>query len=413
MIERQFGEWVRGRLWIAVAAGCVPWLVWLGGLASTGGKQDWRGQLVGADHLAFYHAAHLVRAGESYRLYNFNELAEEKGQQALIGWDWNGYEAFRNPPFFALVFLPNSYLSFYASFVVWSAVGLALLALAILLLKPESPRRAFLWSLTFYPVFATISFGQNSLIGLAIFAGVYRLLANDRRFAAGLLAGLLFFKPQLLLGVFVWWAFNPRRHARSWLGLFVTGCALAALSWLVLPGGTRAFLITLLWNLGYSEFGQYNVMTTRAFFSLLLNRPEAYWPLSLCCSAAGAAVAWRVSRRTGDAVAAMFPVAVFLSVWISPHALVYEWAIVVAAAVVLWEKFPASRDTWLCVFALAWLALAVSAPLTNAQLRSGWPIAVQVGVPVLGLAGWLAARELARSAEARARPTNEQPVMTA
>ena len=44
---------------------------------------------------------------------------------------------------------------------------------------------------------------------------------------------------------------------------------------------------------------------------------------------------------------------------------------------------------------------------------AGWPVAVQVGVPVLGLAGWLAARELARSPEAQARPAGAQPVVTA
>ena len=93
---------------------------------------------------------------------------------------------------------------------------LALLWFAIVLLKPERPGRVFLWSLTFYPVFATISFGQNTFISVAIFAGVYRLLSNERPFAAGLAAGLLWFKPQLLLGLFIWWAFQPRRYALCW-----------------------------------------------------------------------------------------------------------------------------------------------------------------------------------------------------
>ena len=43
--------------------------------------------------------------------------------------------------------------------------------------------------------------------------------------------------------------------------------------------------------------------------------------------------------RTGAPVTVMFPVAVFLSLWASPHALVYEWALLVAAAVVLWLVF--------------------------------------------------------------------------
>jgi hypothetical protein len=415
MTYRDAANWVRGRLWIAVAAGCVPWLVWLGGLAYKGGTKDLVDNLVGADHLAFYHAARLIRDGHADWLYSYDELKATSYQQQLVGWNWSGFEAYRNPPFYALLYVPTAGLSYYASLAIWTAIGFALLALAILLLKPEHPRRAFLWSITFYPVFATVSFGQNTFISLAVFAGVYRLLCGDRRFAAGLVAGLLWFKPQLLLGLFVWWAFQPRRYARCWLGVFATGCVLAAISFLAVPEGSRAFASTLRTNMGFAEFGMWNVMNPKAFFALLIpGWPQVYWPLALCCSAAGVLVAWRLSRRTGAPVAAMFPAAVYLSLWASPHALVYEWALAVASAVVLWEKFPASRDAWVCIFALAWLALAVSVPLAHTQIeRWKWPVAVQVGVPVLGLAGWLAARELARSREAQARPAGAQPVVTA
>src|SRR5205085_10293781 len=73
-------NWVRGRLWIAVAAGCVPWLLWIGGLVHVGGKKDLGGNLVGADHLAFYYAARLIRDGESWRIYNYGELRDESYQ---------------------------------------------------------------------------------------------------------------------------------------------------------------------------------------------------------------------------------------------------------------------------------------------------------------------------------------------
>jgi alpha-1,2-mannosyltransferase len=404
--------WIRGRLWIAVAAGCVPWLVWLGGLIHTGGKQDLSGNLVGVDHLAFYHAARLIRDGDSYRIYNYNELADERYQQALIGWDWNGFEAYRNPPFYALLYVPTAGLSFYASLAIWSVVSFALLALAIYLLKPERLGRAFLWSMTFFPVFATISFGQNTFISLAIFAGVYRLLSNERRFAAGLVAGLLWFKPQLLLGLFIWWAFQPRRYSRCWLGVIVTGGVLAAVSGFAIPDASDAFVKTLRANAGWAEFGPWNVMNPKAFFALLLpGLSEAYWLLAVGCSFAGISIAWHVKQKTGAPVAVMFPVAVFLSLWASPHALVYEWALVIAVGVVLWEKLPDSRDVWLCLFALAWVGLAISTALAKSQMAAKWPAVIQIGVPVLGLVGWLAAKELARSSEAQPRQPDAQPVM--
>jgi hypothetical protein len=173
----------------------------------------------------------------------------------------------------------------------------------------------------------------------------------------------------------------------------------------VVPDGTRAFVLTLRANAGFAEFSPANVVNPKAFFALLLpGLPEVYWPLTAACSAAGVYAAWSLKRRTGAPVAVMFPVAVFLSLWASPHALVYEWALLVAAAAVLWDRHPASRDVWLCLFAAAWLALAISTPLARSQLRAGWPVTIQAAVPVLGVIGWCAVRELARSDGAHARP---------
>jgi hypothetical protein len=215
----------------------------------------------------------------------------------------------------------------------------------------------------------------------------------------------------LLLGLFIWWAFQPRRYALSWLGVIVTGAMLGGVSWLAIPDASRAFVLTLKANAGWSEFGPWNVMNPKAFFALLVpGAPDVYWLLAVGCSFAGIAVAWELKRRTGAPIAVMFPVAVYLSLWASPHALVYEWALVIVAAVVLWEKFPDSRDVWLSLFALGWVALAISVPLTKSQIVAKWPVAIQLAVPVLGLVGWLAAKELARSPDAQPRQPDAQPV---
>ena len=98
----------------------------------------------------------------------------------------------------------------------------------------------------------------------------------------------------------------------------------------------------------------------------------------------------------------MFPVAVFLSLWASPHALIYEWALLVAAAVVLWERFPASpRRVAVPVRAGVGRAGGQHAARAGADQDLDLPVAVQVSVPVLGVVGWLAARELARRGHRR------------
>jgi alpha-1,2-mannosyltransferase len=235
---------------------------------------------------------------------------------------------------------------------------------------------------------------------------VYRLLESDRRFTAGLVAGLLWFKPQLLLGLLIWWAFEPRRYLRCWLGVGVTGLALAALSWGALPEASQAFVDSLHGNVQFTGEKMWNKHTPKAFFEMLLPGFPAgvYWALAGVVSAVCIAVAWRVGRSTGAPVAVMFPVAVFLSFYASPHALIYEWTLVVAAGIVLWELFPERRDVWLCLFAVVWVVLAASTPLSFVQEKfPALPCVVQISVPVMGIVGWRVARELMRARSPGAR----------
>jgi hypothetical protein len=127
---------------------------------------------------------------------------------------------------------------------------------------------------------------------------------------------------------------------------------------------------------------------------LLPGLPRLALALTAVCSLAGvAAFVWLWRKRRGEP-AAVFAAAVFLTVWVSPHTPLYDWSVVVAAAVVLWTRYPDRRAVWLTLFATAWLALAVSTPLAKWQYQPGSP-AVQLSVPVLGAVGWLAVRALA------------------
>lgn len=402
--------WLRPRLWFGVA-GVVPWAVWIGSLAVGGWYKDYKGTLIGADHLAFYTAAHLIRDGEQERMYDYPDLHQY--EQHLIGWDWTGFEAYRNPPFYALLYLPTARFSFYASFVIWMALSFASLGLAIGLLHPARPAAVLMWSLVFYPVFAAISFGQNTFLSLLVFAGVYRLLVANRRFSAGLTAGLLWFKPQLLLGLFLWWAFSPRRYARCWLGVAVTGAILTGVSWTFLPEASDAFVRNLPAILNFKGFGLWNVHTPKLFFELLIPKAPPFdyelsagqaqlsvrsaivWLLTFAVTVASIGIAFRLNQRSRSAVATMFPVAVFLSLWASPHTLIYEWTLLLGACVVLWERFPGRRDAWLCLFALAWLALTISTTVARVQIQQLHLLCVvQISAPLLGVAGLYASREL-------------------
>ncbi|HJZ54306.1 MAG TPA: glycosyltransferase family 87 protein, partial [Gemmataceae bacterium] len=335
------------------------------------------------------------------------------------------------PPFYALLYVPTAGLPFPISMWIWGAIGIGCLAAGLVWLRAARPGWAFLWSLTFYPVLAAVMFGQNTLLSFAVFAAVFRLLDDRRPFLAGLAAGLLWYKPQLLIGFFIWWGLMPRTHFRCWLGLIVSGLSLAALSWAVLPGASDEFVRTLRENVKYNAFAQWNVHNPKAFFGQLLPaHPELTLVLGVVCSVAGISIAWWLLWRTGGPLRVMFPVAVFLSLWASPHTLIYEWALIVAAAVVLWERLPERRDAWLTLFAMTWGVLLVSTILAQFQteglgmdlgflrfrIEGGFPVVFQLSVPVLGAVGVLAARELgtvARSPVDRSRPTVDRAECTA
>jgi hypothetical protein len=398
--------WLRPRLGFAWVLGGVVWAAWLVSLAHGGWTRDAVGQLFAPDHIAFYTAARLVGEGRESHLYDFAFVQEY--QKELTGGDWPHVMGYRNPPFYALLYLPTSNLPLFASALVWMGVSLGAVALAVRLVGGSWSTVG--WAVTFYPLFAAVSFGQNTPLSMLLFAAAYRLLNLDRPFAAGLVAGLLWYKPQLLIGLFVWWGLTPRCHWRCWLGLAVTGAVLAALSWLALPDGSRAFAESLSANVGYGGHGRWNEHSPRAFWELLIpNTPAVTWPLTLLCSLLG--VLWLASVRPTLRTAGLteashknshtdrgFPLAVFLSLWASPHVLVYEWALLVLPAVVLWSRFPDRRDTWLGLFALAWAVLAVSTPLAKVQLER-LSTAVQVSVPVLGFVGWATARALRSARE--------------
>jgi hypothetical protein len=104
---------------------------------------------------------------------------------------------------------------------------------------------------------------------------------------------------------------------------------------------------------------------------------------------------WLFHRRFGSDERLMMAVAVFATLWGSPHTMTYEWALAVIPAVLLWDARPDLRPTWVPLFALAWVALFVSTPLTKAQLGLTG-VAVQISIPVLASVALQADRALRR-----------------
>ena len=189
-------------------------------------------------------------------------------------WDWGGIEAYRNPPFYALLYVPTAAYSYYTSFLIWTAIGVALLALSVVLLKPERPGRLFLWAVAFYPVFADQSVSDRTRCSAFPFS--WRFIDSSSKsgqFAAGLVAGLLWFKPPLLIGLFVLvgvlstatfplLARGRCHRVRHW----------RRLSWLALPASVAGVrqVAAKRTSVTAGNENMWNKHTPRAFFEMLL-----------------------------------------------------------------------------------------------------------------------------------------------
>lgn len=376
---------LRDRLVFGWVAGAGFWLSWLVSLALGGWRHDATGHRVGADHVQYYVVGRLVAEGYAARIYDAATMAER--QKEVGGEKWKGFLPFRYPPFYAPCFTPTSRLSYEASFLVWALVGLGCLAASGWLLG-VGWRDWLVSSLCFYPVFATVSYGQNSLVSLLLISAAAALWLRDRPFLAGLAAGLLAFKPPLAVGIGVLWLLDVRRSWRSLLGMAVTIQLFAAVAWLGMPDASRAFVESLGGNVTMQEQDRSALAplySSQGFWQLLLTKhlDFASNPLALLTSVAGLAVFVLLWLRWRDRRAAVFGLAALMTPWLSPYMMVYDWAILLVPAVLLRDEV--GRDRWLCLAALLWAAAFLSGPLVRGQLLAS-PAALQVGLPALGFA---------------------------
>lgn len=375
------------RLRYAWIAGGVLWFAWLTSCLFGSGNMDLAGQVIGTDYLQFYAAGVTLRQGESANLYNF--AFQSQLEQSIAGPGLASFHAFITPPFLAWLFVPLSHLPYIWSFIIWSLLGLIFLWIGIKLLDTTRANTDFLWSLTWFPVFAAISFGQNSLLSLLFLSLSYWLWKKNKYLASGLVSSLLLFKPQLVLGLGLLWLLEWRKSWKSLLGLFLGGAILAGACFWLLPNASRSY-VELARNylpgmIYQDQFPLLHLHSLRGFWILLF--PGNKWlaeGLSLVLSVIGVLayiIYWRKNRGSSDL---LFAGAICLTIWITPHAMIYDWCILLIPAILFWQKLRQMGPLLKTMFALVWIATFISGPLTLAQLKI-LPVAIQISVPILFL----------------------------
>ena len=183
---------------------------------------------MGRDFSHYWTAASLALSGEPAEVYDFPRLkaAGEPifGPGTALPWLY--------PPTFLLIILPLALLPYLVALALW--IIPALIGY-LWILRRLAPHPLTLWlTLSFPGTYQNILFGQNGFLS-AILLGGGILLLERFPLAAGVLLGLLSYKPHLMVLVVL--ALAAGRYWRALLSTVCVTAALAAASVLVLGTG--------------------------------------------------------------------------------------------------------------------------------------------------------------------------------
>lgn len=220
----------RVRLWsVGFILATLAALVFLA--ATAHGLNDYKGRPLGTDFSDVYAAGGLARDGLAGVAYDSARHYHQ--EQALFGLETPFY-GWHYPPFFLLVATALSDLSYIPALLLWQILtcGAYLVAMRALLRNGPAPELArdplwLLLALAFPAVFVNLTHGQNGFLSAALLAGGLALL-KPRPIAAGILFGLLAYKPQF--GLLIPLALAAGRQWKSFASAAATVVLLAALA---------------------------------------------------------------------------------------------------------------------------------------------------------------------------------------
>jgi hypothetical protein len=364
------------------------------------------GNPVGTDFMSGWAAGKLVLAGEPAAAYDYaRHLAAER---AALPWSAGAvvpYFVWPDPPMFLLVAAGLALLPYGVALAAWlSATLLAYLA-TIRAIMPD--RRALVAALAFPAVFVNIGHGQNGFLTTALLGGGL-LLLERRPAVAGILIGLLAYKPQF--GLLVPLALLAGGHWRAILAAVLTVIAITLLSWALLGSETwQAFFASgtrtkeLLLEQGGLNWAKFQ-STFSAVRLLGGSTATAYAAQGLLAVVTAAAVIWAWRRPVDHGL--KYAALATGTIMVTPF--VFDYDLVVLALPIAWLSAEGLRRGFLAWEKLGLLAVWIT-PLVSRLL------AQHLGVPiapfVLTMLLILIVRRIAASAgaESLAAPAADAP----
>ncbi|MGI9518143.1 MAG: glycosyltransferase family 87 protein [Pirellulaceae bacterium] len=294
---------------------------------------------VGGDYLQEYVGGYLVsHAAQRDQLYDPATYRSMQHDAEWLGFQWETEHYFPMvyPPFYYAAVSPLSQLEYLTAVRIWLALmGLAL-AGSLLLLKRfvDIPTWLLLATCIASPVLLSLTTGQKATLLLLILTASFCLWKHGKPFAAGVVFGLIAFKPHL--GLPIGLIMLARRETSFVMGTLVT------LGLLIVGSGLTGAQVCMDYVdvcLGFGEYVQsvgYHLEQGYSFWSfwqLVLGDAAAARTVTMVSSMAVLlGVMWFVRKpevREGDQALRAFSAMVIATVLVSPHLYTYDLTMLV------------------------------------------------------------------------------------
>ncbi|MBV9169167.1 MAG: DUF2029 domain-containing protein [Chloroflexi bacterium] len=367
--------WRRARFYVLVIAAILAF-AWVQSIVAGEPPLNAGGVPIGGDYIAFYTAGRLVLSGEAAQIYDHDTVAAF--QHALLDGRANDFhDAFRNPPFLALMFAPLALLDLLPSVGIWTLLSIACLIAACWLMLQRLPSLRPAWRgialavFAFGPVYFNLVDGENAAVSLLLYVLLYRALTDGHDRRAGVWAALGLFKPQLFF-VFPL-VFLATRRWRALTAYGLVAAALGAISvMLVGVEGVQSWLRALMDTESLNAaHNSWRMLSLKTFFELVL--PDAP-VVSLLLYAACAILlvglllrAWR-HHREGD-LPLLWAATSLVAVLVDPHLVDYDLSVLVPAALLAIVLIP--RTHWPMAIFYVLILFRGAVPIGSATLQLG------------------------------------------
>lgn len=307
----------------------------------------------------------IVRAGDRARFYEAAYAQQLEHDTALVGFEWNhdAWLPMVYPPFYYLLVSPLSLLPITIAAWIWAMFMAAALVLSIFILVWWAERRVgtahqniprianrdhlvggahpawlawlFPAAVLYMPVVESLSSSQKGTVCLLILTATFVLWDRNKPLRAGIMFGLLAFKPQLalLIAVAALW----KRQWRFVGGGLVTGLMLVGMSLAVgrdVCGQYWRFALGSGNYMSHAGYDLYKSHCLAGFYEMLLGDSlepiGVRWitALSLAVIFGGVAFALKGKLVPGSSRFAMqFSLLVIAALLTSPHLFTYDLAV--------------------------------------------------------------------------------------